>query len=308
MKPAAALLAIVSVVSLAAAQQTPPKPQAEPPAPTGYKDTPMQPNGKWHIHDDDRPRPVVVTPGPFVGLPAPADAIVLLGSGTDLSKWQMQDGGGPVTWPIADGVLSSGKGFIRTKEDDFTDYQLHVEFATPSEVKGQPGPRQQRRLPERRVRDPGARQLQQQVVCGRPGLGDVRPDSADGERVASAGRVAVVRHRLPGTEVHRDDARGGGDRDRAAQRRRGARRGPVLRSDGAQAESAVRALEREGPDRAAGPRQPGSLPQYLDPSDQRRRVACATGAANAFPRRPAGSPRPAGGRRTPASERRPPPR
>ena len=25
---------------------------------------------------------------------------------------------------------------IRTKQDDFTDYQLHVEFATPSEVKG----------------------------------------------------------------------------------------------------------------------------------------------------------------------------
>ena len=46
------------------------------------------------------------------------------------------EGGGPVSWPIADGVLSSGKGMIRTKQDDFTDYQLHVEFATPSEVKG----------------------------------------------------------------------------------------------------------------------------------------------------------------------------
>ena len=39
-------------------------------------------------------------------------------------------------YAIADGVLSSGKGFIRTKQDDFTDYQLHVEFATPSVVKG----------------------------------------------------------------------------------------------------------------------------------------------------------------------------
>ncbi len=48
----------------------------------------------------------------------------------------MQDGGGPVTWPIENGVLSSGTGFIRTKQDDFTDYQLHVEFATPSVVKG----------------------------------------------------------------------------------------------------------------------------------------------------------------------------
>jgi hypothetical protein len=132
MKIAASFLVIVCTAALTAQQQ-----QQPPPAPTGYKDTPMQPNGKWHIHDDDRPRPVVVKPGPFVGLPAPADAIVLLGSGNDLSKWQMQDGGGPVTsWPIADGVLSSGKGFIRTKEDDFTDYQLHVEFATPSQVKG----------------------------------------------------------------------------------------------------------------------------------------------------------------------------
>jgi hypothetical protein len=124
------------VASGAAQQAGTPAPQTPPPAPTGYKDTPMQPNGKWHVHDDDRPRPVVVKPGPFVGLPAPADAIVLLGAGQDLSKWQMTQGGGAVTWPIENGVLSSGKGMIRTKQDDFTDYQLHVEFATPSEVKG----------------------------------------------------------------------------------------------------------------------------------------------------------------------------
>ena len=93
-----------------AAPQQPPAP-----APTGYKDTPKQPNGKWLVHDDDRPRPVVVKPGPFVGLPAPADAIVLLGAGQDLTKWQMTQGGGAVTWPIADGVLSSGRGMIRTK-------------------------------------------------------------------------------------------------------------------------------------------------------------------------------------------------
>jgi hypothetical protein len=134
MKSAAVLLIASSAAVLAARQAQPPAAQA--PAPTGYKDTPMQPNGKWHIHDDDRPRPVVIKPGAFAGLPAPEDAIVLLGSGSDLSKWQMQDGGGPVTWPIENGVLASGKGFIRTKEDDFTDYQLHVEFATPSEVKG----------------------------------------------------------------------------------------------------------------------------------------------------------------------------
>src|SRR5947208_12160745 len=119
MKRAATVLVVLCAAAALSAQQPAPKqaptpaPQQAPaPAPTGYKDTPKQAKGNWLIHDDDRPRPVVVKPGPFAGLPAPADAIVLLGSGTDLSKWQMQDGGGPVTWPIADGVLSSGKGFI----------------------------------------------------------------------------------------------------------------------------------------------------------------------------------------------------
>ena len=132
------LAACVLSATVLSAQQQPPATTAkpEPPAPTGYQDTPMQPNGKWHIHDGERPQPTVVKPGPFVSEAPPADAIVLLGPGQDLSKWQMQEGGGPVTWPIADGVLSSGKGFIRTKEDDFQDYQLHVEFATPSVVKG----------------------------------------------------------------------------------------------------------------------------------------------------------------------------
>src|SRR5688500_10995992 len=117
--------------------QTPQTPPAQPPAaPTGYKDTPMQPNGKWRVHDDDRPRPVVVKPGPFVGLPAPSDAIVLLGAGQDLSHWQMTQGGGGVTWPLGNGALSSGRGLIRTKRDDCRDYQLHVECATPSEAQG----------------------------------------------------------------------------------------------------------------------------------------------------------------------------
>ena len=34
-----------------------------------------------------------------------------------------------------DGVLQSGKGMIQTMAE-FTDFQLHVEFATPKEVKG----------------------------------------------------------------------------------------------------------------------------------------------------------------------------
>lgn len=102
----------------------------------GYDDTPMQPNGKWRIHDSRRPQPTVVTPG---GMPSglmspPSDAVVLLGRTDDLNAWQMNDGS-PVTWAMKDSVLQTGKGMIRTKAE-FTDFQLHVEFATPGVVKG----------------------------------------------------------------------------------------------------------------------------------------------------------------------------
>ena len=106
-------------------------------APTGYDDTPMQPNGKWRVHDGKRPQPRMVKPGDAVNaspVGAPQDATVLVGPRADLSAWQMMDGA-PVTWPMSNGVLSTGKGLIRTKAE-FTDFQLHVEFATPSEVKG----------------------------------------------------------------------------------------------------------------------------------------------------------------------------
>jgi hypothetical protein len=104
------------------------------PAPVGYDDTPMQPNGRWHIHDGNRPQPHVVTPAAMSGAPPPQDAIVLVGAGADRSAWQMMDGAA-VTWPMNGGELSTGKGMIRTRAE-FTDYQLHVEFATPKEVKG----------------------------------------------------------------------------------------------------------------------------------------------------------------------------
>ncbi len=104
----------------------------------GYDDTPMQPNGKWHVHDGSRPLPRVVTPGTNsssakAGTP-PSDAVVLLGPGADVSKWTMVDAKATM-WSMKAGVLESGKGFIRTK-DEFSDVQLHVEFATPKLVKG----------------------------------------------------------------------------------------------------------------------------------------------------------------------------
>src|SRR5919109_3626436 len=75
-------------------------------SPTGYDDTPMQPNGRWRVHDGRRPQPPIVTAAPIGDsrVPPPSDAIVLLGAGGDLAAWQMT-GGGAAAWTMADGVL-----------------------------------------------------------------------------------------------------------------------------------------------------------------------------------------------------------
>lgn len=103
-------------------------------SPIGYDDTPLQPDGRWKVHDLKRPRPPVVTPGPMMTAPPPSDAVVLLGPDGNMSKWQATDGAA-VGWPVSAGVLQSSKGFIQTTVE-YSDVQLHVEFATPSEVKG----------------------------------------------------------------------------------------------------------------------------------------------------------------------------
>jgi len=110
--------------------------QASGQANLGYDDTPMQPDGKWHIHDGRRPQPRIVNPGPAPASPSPvpADAIALLGGGDDLGAWRMADGS-PATWAMKNGIVETGKGMIYTRAE-FTDFQLHVEFATPSKVIG----------------------------------------------------------------------------------------------------------------------------------------------------------------------------
>jgi hypothetical protein len=80
--------------------------------------------------------PPVVTPGATPGAP-PSDAIILF-DGKDLSQWVSQkDGKTPAPWTVADAVLTvkPGSGGIQTK-DGYGSCQLHIEFATPSEVKG----------------------------------------------------------------------------------------------------------------------------------------------------------------------------
>jgi hypothetical protein len=103
----------------------------------GYSDTPIIPGTHWHVHDGDRPQPRIVTPGATfsLGAPAPSDATVLF-DGRDLSKWE-KSGGGAAGWKVENGYMEVApkSGSIQTK-DRFADFQLHIEWATPSVVVG----------------------------------------------------------------------------------------------------------------------------------------------------------------------------
>jgi len=73
------------------------------------------------------PEPPVVDPGPVGG--PPSDAVVLF-DGSDLSKFN-----GGERWKIENGYAICRGGGIQTKES-FGDCQLHIEWASPSEVSG----------------------------------------------------------------------------------------------------------------------------------------------------------------------------
>lgn len=114
---------------------------AQQPKRDGYKDTPVLPGQKWHVHDSDRPYPADVTPGATVGAP-PSDAIVLF-DGKDLSKW-VQHGRGAdrakmvdAKWKVQDGYMEivHGTGDLYTR-DSFGDCQLHVEWQEPEGIEG----------------------------------------------------------------------------------------------------------------------------------------------------------------------------
>jgi len=100
----------------------------------GYKDTPMLPGDRWHVHDSDRPLPPVITPGTCSTQEtpgkAPSDAVILF-DGKDHTQWR-SDRGGPVGWNLEDGalVIRAGAGAILSREE-FGDCQLHLEFASP---------------------------------------------------------------------------------------------------------------------------------------------------------------------------------
>ena len=80
------------------------------------------------------PVPEVVTPGRNGA--APSDAIVLF-DGSDLSEWAAEEGG-DATWRVEDGSMTvvRGSGSIVSRRV-FGDVQLHIEWRSPAEVRGE---------------------------------------------------------------------------------------------------------------------------------------------------------------------------
>ncbi|KQN40252.1 hypothetical protein ASG37_00025 [Sphingomonas sp. Leaf407] len=117
----AALIASALVIAPAGAQDKP-----------GFRDTPTLPDGKWRVHDADRPAPTVVVPAATPG-GAPADAVMLF-DGRSTAAWVAERS----MWPVAGGALtiparatSGGENNLRTKQG-FGDVQLHLEFRSPN--------------------------------------------------------------------------------------------------------------------------------------------------------------------------------
>lgn len=108
----------------------------------GYDDTPVIPGTQWHVHDGMRPQPTVVDPGSFSsqdqpGTP-PSDAVMLF-DGSSLDGWvSAKDPSNPAGWQVENGYMQvvPKTGDIQT-QSDLGDCQLHLEFASPAEVKGQ---------------------------------------------------------------------------------------------------------------------------------------------------------------------------
>jgi hypothetical protein len=87
-----------------------------------------QTNAKEYLSGIQWNKPAIIDPGPAGG--APSDAVVLF-DGKDKSHWL-----GAEKWHVEEGALISGPGAIRSKEQ-FGDCQLHIEFATDTNITGE---------------------------------------------------------------------------------------------------------------------------------------------------------------------------
>jgi len=131
-------LATTAAASAAAQQEKKPGWRT---APLGYSDTPVLPGQRWKVHDIERPRPPVVTPGGRPG-EAPSDAIVLF-DGRDLSQWFQRGRGAdrgkelPARWKVENGYMECvGRTGDLISREKFGDAQFHIEWSAPAEIDG----------------------------------------------------------------------------------------------------------------------------------------------------------------------------
>ena len=91
---------------------------------------------RWKVHDEDRPKPPMVS----IKNGVPSDAVVLVGAGSGTEA--LRSGDQPCRWSFDDGVLTvnPGTGDIHSR-DSYGDCQLHLEWKFPEgrSVNGQMG-------------------------------------------------------------------------------------------------------------------------------------------------------------------------
>ena len=99
-----------------------------------YAQQPERKGGDPKLTEQWIPEPKIIAPGKTAQDP-PADAIILLGN--NLDAWESKNGG-PAAWKIENGIMTVERktGDLRTKQA-FGDCQIHIEWRTPSEVKGE---------------------------------------------------------------------------------------------------------------------------------------------------------------------------
>ncbi len=125
------LLTISLVIAICASAFAQTTPAAKPAAPRPAGPERMTP-GMTEIWD---PEVKIIQPGK-TNSDAPSDAIILF-NGTDINAEWTDNKGNPSKWIVKDGALVSvkGAGYIKTKRK-FSNFQLHIEWKTPSEVSG----------------------------------------------------------------------------------------------------------------------------------------------------------------------------
>jgi hypothetical protein len=125
------LLIVSLILSTSVSSQMFAQQPAAVPAPKADADK-MTP-GMTEIWD---PEVKIIQPG-ITNSDSPSDAIVLF-NGTDLDREWSDNDGNQSKWTVKDGALVSvkGAGVIKSKRK-FSNFQLHIEWKTPSEVSGE---------------------------------------------------------------------------------------------------------------------------------------------------------------------------